>query len=333
MDVKLDKWHRCYVDKEILKELTKKSDLKGFQHILVFFGLLVITGTLAFITWGTWWSVFWFLVYGNIYSFSNPLWHETGHKTAFKSKYLNEIFYYISSFMSNFEPIRWRYTHFVHHGNTYSTDNPFDHEIEYDNDLKETPKRLLINIIPFLGLFFLKKHITFEIIQHGLGIKTKVMQDSIPESVQSKAIFNSRVYCFIWLSIIFWSILVTSWLPILYFLLPQFYGKTLHKLVAFTQHAGLARNVKDHRLTSREMYLNPILSFLYWKMEYHLTHHMFPTVPSYNLDKLHNHIKDQLPRTNTGLIDAYKEIIPAIIKQTKDEDYFLKKDMPQIQNV
>jgi fatty acid desaturase len=235
--------------------------------------------------------------------------------------------------MSNFEPIRWRYTHFVHHGNTYSTVNPFDHEIEYDNNLKETPKRLLINITPFLSLFFFKKHIAFEIIQHALGIKTKVMQDSIPESVQSKAIFNSRIYLVIWLSIILWAILATSWLPILYFLLPQIYGKTLHKLVAFTQHAGLARNVKDHRLTSREMYLNPVLSFLYWKMEYHLTHHMFPTVPSYNLDKLHHHIKDQLPRTNKGLIDAYKEIIPAIIKQSKEEDYFLKKDVPQLQNV
>ena len=121
-----------------------------------------------------------------------------------------------------------------------------------------------------LCLFFFKKHIAFEIIQHALGIKTKVMQDSIPESAQSKAIFNSRIYLFIWLSIILWAILATSWLPILYFLLPQFYGKTLHKLVAFTQHAGLARNVKDHRLTSREMYLNPVLSFLYWKMEYHL---------------------------------------------------------------
>ena len=333
MDVKLDKWHKCNVDKEILKELSKKSDLKGFQHVSVFFGLLIITGTLAYITWGTWSSVFWFLVYGNIYSFSNPLWHETGHKTAFKSKFLNEIFYYISSFMSNFEPVRWRYTHFLHHGNTYSTDNPFDHEIEYDNNLKETPKRLLINITPFLGLLFFKKHISFEIIQHAFGIKTKVMQDSIPESSQSKAIFNSRIYLLIWLSIILWAILATSWLPILYFLLPQFYGKTLHKLVAFTQHAGLARNVKDHRLTSREIYLNPVLSFLYWKMEYHLTHHMFPTVPSYNLDKLHHHIKDQLPRTNEGLIDAYKEIIPAIMKQSKDEDYFLKKDMPLIQNV
>ncbi len=333
MDVKLDKWHKCHVDKEILKELSKKSDIKGIQHISVFFGLLIITGTLAFITWGTWWSVFWFLVYGNIYSFSNPLWHETGHKTAFKSKFLNEIFYYVSSFMSNFEPIRWRYTHFVHHGNTYSTENPFDHEIEYGNNLQETPKRLLINIIPFLDLFFFKKHISFEIIQHAFGIKTKVMQDSIPESTQSKAILNSRVYLFIWLSIIWWSILATSWLPILYFLLPQFYGKTLHKLVAFTQHAGLARNVKDHRLTSREMYLNPVLSFLYWKMEYHLTHHMFPTVPSYNLDKLHHHIKNQLPRTNEGLIDAYKEIIPAIMKQSKEEDYYLKKDIPQLQNV
>ena len=68
-------------------------------------------------------------------------------------------------------------------------------------------------------------------------------------------------------------------------------------------------------------------------MEYHLTHHMFPTVPSYNLDKLHQYIKDQLPKTNNGLIDAYKEIIPALIKQTQDKTYFIKKDIPQIQTV
>ncbi|MDA7825421.1 fatty acid desaturase [Candidatus Pelagibacter sp.] len=333
MDVKLDKWHKCKVDIEVLKELSKKSDLKGLQHILVFFGLLIITGILAYITWGTWWSVFWFLVYGNIYSFSNPLWHETGHKTAFKSKFLNEFFYYISSFMSNFEPTRWRYTHFVHHGNTYSTENPFDHEIEYGNDLKETPKGLIVNIIPFLDLVFIKKHISFEIFQHAFGIKTKVMEECIPESAQAKAILNSRIYVVVWSLIALWSILASSWMPILYFLLPHFYGKTLHKLVAFTQHAGLARNIKDHRFSTREMHLNPILSFLYWKMEYHLTHHMFPTVPSYNLDKLHHHIKDQLPKTNNGLIDAYREIIPALIKQREDTSYFIKKDIPQLQNI
>ena len=138
MDVKLEKWHKCQIDKEVLKELSKKSDIKGLQHVSVFFGLLLATGILAYQTWGTWWSVFWFLVYGNIYSLSNPLWHETGHKTAFQSKFLNELFYYISSYMANFEPTRWRYTHFVHHGNTYSTENPFDHEIEYGNAVSYT---------------------------------------------------------------------------------------------------------------------------------------------------------------------------------------------------
>ena len=36
-----------------------------------------------------------------------------------------------------------------------------------------------------------------------LGIKTKVMQDSIPENAQAKAILNSRIYVVIWLLIIF----------------------------------------------------------------------------------------------------------------------------------
>ena len=60
---------------------------------------------------------------------------------------------------------------------------------------------------------------------------------------------------------------------------------------------------------------------------------MFPTVPSYNLDKLHQHIKDQLPKPNDGLIDAYKEIIPALIKQKEDTSYFIKKELPEPQNI
>jgi fatty acid desaturase len=52
-------------------------------------------------------------------------------------------------------------------------------------------------------------------------------------------------------------------------------------------------------------------------MEYHIEHHVFPIVPSYNLPKLHELIKDQLPPPKKGFIDEYKEIIPAILKQSK----------------
>ena len=98
-------------------------------------------------------------------------------------------------------------------------------------------------------------------------------------------------------------------------------------LINQVQHHGLAENIKDHRFTTRSVKLNPIFSFLYWKMEYHVEHHMFPMVPSYNLPKLHELIKDQLPKPNSSLFDAYKEIIPAIFKQYKDNSYYIKKQI------
>tara|TARA_B100000686_G_C16020059_1_gene585483 strand:- start:156 stop:437 length:282 start_codon:yes stop_codon:yes gene_type:complete len=90
---------------------------------------------------------------------------------------------------------------------------------------------------------------------------------------------------------------------------------------------GLQENVKDHRKSTRSVRLNPIFSFIYWKMEYHVEHHMFPMVPSYNLPKLHEVIKKQLPKPQS-LLEAYKEIIPAVIKKFKDPNYFISVKMP-----
>ena len=36
---------------------------------------------------------------------------------------------------------------------------------------------------------------------------------------------------------------------------------------------------------------------------------------------------------NDGLMDAYKEIIPALMKQRDDKSYFIKKELPQAQNI
>ena len=55
---------------------------------------------------------------------------------------------------------------------------------------------------------------------------------------------------------------------------------------------------------------------------------MFPMVPAYNLKKLHDVLKEQMPPPKNGFWDAYKEIIPTIIKQSKDPNYILKVDLP-----
>ena len=90
----VDQWYKCSIDKKVLKELSKRSDWHGIKHIFLWIVILVFSGYMAFLTWGTWWCVFWFLVYGNIYLFSDPIRHECGHRNAFKSRWLNEFFYY-----------------------------------------------------------------------------------------------------------------------------------------------------------------------------------------------------------------------------------------------
>ena len=56
---------------------------------------------------------------------------------------------------------------------------------------------------------------------------------------------------------------------------------------------------------------------------------MFPMVPSYNLPKLYEEIKGQLPKPQ-GLIEAYKEIIPAVIKKSKDPSYYIPVKIPNV---
>ena len=269
-------------------------------------------------------SIF-FLIYGNIYTFSNPIWHECGHKLAFKSRSLNEIFYHITSFMYNYEPIRWRWSHHHHHTYTLHTENHYDHEIQIT---KPTDLFYVLMIhLPGGNIFtFLFSHI--ETIKHAFGLNSIVMKDCIPKEEQPKVRFFARIHMILWLSIIGSSIYFQTWLPILYLLLPFLYGTTFINIIHFIQHAGLANNVRDHRLTTRTVKLNAFLSFLSWNMEYHLEHHIFSMVPSYNLKRLHEAVKDQMPKPKNGLWDAYKEIIPAILKQAKDPKYVLKIKLP-----
>ena len=45
---------------------------------------------------------------------------------------------------------------------------------------------------------------------------------------------------------------------------------------------------------------------------------------------LHKIIKNQLPKPNYGLISAYKDIVPAIIKQAFDPNYVPDSKIPNV---
>ena len=319
-------WYKTKVDRKELKKLYKRSDVAGFKHVFIFFSFLILLGTLCINSYGSWWFILFYLCYCTLWGGADAIWHECGHGTAFKTRIYNDVFYQIASFMNNFEPVRWRWSHSLHHSYTASID---PHDFEVEGSIFWAPKNLFnffIVFVPGISLIFFHKSLHKEIIWHAFGLETRVMKECIPDDKKKDCINSSRLFVALWLVIIFCSIILNSLLPILLFLLPKCFA-SLNMVWGLTQHMGLKEGIKDHRFSTRSIRLNPIFSFIYWKMEYHIEHHMFPLVPSHNLPKLHKLIKHELPKPQT-LFQEYKVIIPAVIKKAKDPKYFIPFKIP-----
>ena len=169
-------------------------------------------------------------------------------------------------------------------------------------------------------------------IKSALGIMNTSIKNTAPANEQIKIIRNSRIILLIWLLIILTSFYITSWLPIIFYFLPTYMGRPIHFAVNVTQHLAAKVDTKDHRLSTHTIILNPIISFYYWHMEYHIEHHLFPMVPSYNLRKLRKEIENELPKPFDGLIDFYKKVLPCLIKLAFNLDRYYKPKLPNKNN-
>ena len=316
-----EQWWSPDIPRKDLKALMKRSDIPGLGQFGLWIALLAGSGYLAYLSWGTWWAIPAFLIYGTIYSSSDARWHECGHGTVFRTRWLNQLFYHISSFMTLREAFLWRWSHSRHHTNTYFVGR--DPEIQV-----KRPADLVAIVLDF---FYLRGGLpeVWRLFRNALGWLNSDVRDFVPESERAKMIWSSRVYVAIIAGFAIWSIAIGSFLPMMFVALPRFYAGWLHQLLGLTQHAGLGENVPDHRMNTRTVHINPIFRYLYMNMNYHIEHHALPMVPYHALPKLHKAIKDQMPRANPSLWDAYREIVPAIIKQaTQDADYRIEREIP-----
>ena len=74
--------------------------------------------------------------------------------------------------------------------------------------------------------------------------------------------------------------------------------------------------------------MNFVCRYLYWNMNYHVEHHMFPMVPYHSLSGLHQELKDDMPKPYGSIREAYREIIPALLRQRKDPTFYVKRQLP-----
>jgi len=315
-------WYQTPVPAKNMQELLTRKDGPAIRDTILWFGLIALSGYLFYFFWHSWIAVLPYIVYSTLYaSSSDSRWHESSHGTAFKTDWMNNLLYEISSFMVFRQSTVWRYSHTRHHSDTIIRGR--DPEISMPR-----PPRYKRIILGILGLGGAIPEIR-QIILHATGKIDKQVATYVPNQEFSTVIFKARIYLLIYGFMIFLSIYFGTLLPLMFIGFPTFFGGWLMRLYGWTQHAGLQENVLDHRLNSRTVYMNRIHRFLYWNMNYHVEHHMFPLVPYHALPKLHELIKYDCPVPKKGIINSYKEIIPAIFKQMKNPNYFIKYKLPK----
>ena len=316
-----DDWYRPEIPRKELKALMARNDTRALFDFGLWTTCLALSGYAAYRSVGTYWIVPAFFLYGTIYSSCDARWHECAHGTPFRTRWLNETFYFVCSLMNMKEGTYTRWSHTRHHTETIMVGLDPEIQVMRPTDLR----RVLLDFlwIPDAIQMFRVMFI------HALGTPSKEAKDFVPQSEWRKMFWWSRIYLLIYAGTIAWSFAIRSWLPVLFFPLARLYGGWLHQIFTLTQHAGLAENVRDHRLNTRTVDLNPVFRFLYFNMNYHIEHHMFPMVPFHALPKLHERVEVCLPRTYRGLRDAFREIIPVLVRQSKDANYFVLRELPQ----
>ena len=338
-------WYRCPIEHAKLRELSKRSDLRGwFQaggHLVLFAG----TGALVYLFWSQqiWLGfVVALFAHGTVGSFLLDVApHELGHGTVFRTKWLNKLFLYLYSLLSWWDPFDYGSSHTYHHRYTQYPDADRENlmPLEPAVGFKVLLQLFTVNLLPQPGRIFGKGGLLstiFVTIKSALGIvgSTEIpsrewlqaLHDDQP-AVRRKSMWWSRTLLLFHGSVVAVSIATGLWvLPLLITFFP-FIGNWGLYFLGLTQHCGLRDNIPDFRKSTRSIRVNPLAEFLYWHMNWHTEHHMYAAVPCYNLKKLAREIAADMPEPRT-LRGAWREMRETWRRQQTDPSYQFDTPLP-----
>lgn len=319
--LKSAEWYHTDVSRKEMKELMKRTDGPAIRDTIIWLGAMVLFAGLAVWLWPSWWAAAPLAAYGVLYgSATDSRWHECGHGTAFRTPWMNNAVYQIASFMIMRNPVRWRWSHTRHHTDTLIVG--LDPEIAVMR-----PPAALRTVLAFVGIIDVWEAMKMMVI-NASGRVADDEKTFIPEMEWPNVVRTARIWLAIYAATLGLALYLGSWLPLMLVGLPRIYGAWHHVLTGLMQHGGLADNVLDHRLNSRTVHINPVSRFVYWNMNYHVEHHMFPMIPYHALPKLHDRIKHDLPPATKSIWACYRDMIPTWARQMRGEDFFLVRQLP-----
>lgn len=262
--------------KEEIRELSQIDSVKFTAAVLLEF---TVIGLAVWLSWThfTWWSYLLAVcIIGPRIHALGVLMHEASHYRGYRNRKLNDFVGEIVAFCTTASLEGYRKNHFAHHRHLNTDEDP-----DYVRNL-------------LTGEFIFPqplRTILWTLVRYGLGLKTwqtftdyhkteQVKDVSVRKSVIRMAVTLTIIGTSIWFG--FWPMLILYWfIPIL----------TTFSIVRYIRNVGDHVGMDHLPLEDRtRTVISPLLEqwmIAPYGLNYHLEHHLYPSVTSFNLHKLH----------------------------------------------
>ncbi|MEM7058656.1 MAG: fatty acid desaturase [Pseudomonadota bacterium] len=298
------------IEPRVLRDLMQRSDLRGAIQAGSHFGAIILTGTLLWTTWGTWWAVPILILHGTLINFLYAGQHELSHGTPFKTKWLNvwvgRLIGFLMFYPRDFDFIQ----HMAHH--------KWTQDWSRDGELAREPYTLKSYLMWFLGPSYWQSRIS-RIFRLARGV---VVEPYIQQDQQAKVIREARIHLGLYGLIAIVSLSMGTWAAVILWVAPMLATKMVHQLQNTIEHLGLSHedNIMENTRSTRT---NAVMRWMCWNMQYHTAHHAFPSVPFHSLKSLNQEMTEGAgtPPHSMGYIEFQVQVIRKLMGGKSEADY------------
>ena len=312
-DINKGGWKRPKVDREIIKQLSQRSTLNGLWRIGIFVILLAASAwaTLYVSSYNLFLAIPLLYTYYFLYGFFVAIGHELQHKTVFDKSFnwfSEVIFFIIQTIMWN-SPRYARISHQLHH--RYTMVRGMDPETNFPEVITTKWLRKLLSIL-FLRIFVigavpdLFNSIKVQV-QRIMGKIDPIMSKHCSDKDIRIIRMQSAAILLIHMSVAACAILFRRWELLLFVTFAWQIGSAIEIMWHSTEHIGRLYNVNDHRLNTRSVKVSPLIKLIFWGLDDHVDHHLFPDIPSRNLPKLHRILAKDLAEPS-NMVNSWREM-------------------------
>jgi fatty acid desaturase len=244
--------------------------------------------------------------------------HEGIHKRLSRTLWINDRLTRLAAAFPVFISLaKWRFIHLYHHQYTHTTDDP-DRAIyaRYPLASKKFLRLLLrdlcgLNVITTLKYFIDIPLVTSDFNRRFLGEERET---------QYRQIADMRSFALFWAVILGGGLYFggshAALLFVLYWLVPYCtFTQVFFRIRGAIEHGNVPDPANPYQQT-RTYFIHPALGSFFSpkQVNYHLEHHLYPSVPFYNLPRLHALLQQVVYPQEQGYCEAFAASLRKLVR-------------------